>query len=95
MKICYKYYLSRLAIAILFLFVIMMIQIHLPQERVTYFYQFNPIFFFSLFLLFLFSSLSSSPSILTFFYPSWAISFKTMTDIETLAIGIAVAYPTA
>ena len=35
------------------------------------------------------------PTVTTFFYPSWAMEFKTMTDIETLAIGISVAYPTA
>lgn len=72
----------------------MMIQIHLPQDT---FYHFNPILFLSLLILLPFSSdfFTSSLSIITFFYPSWAISFKTMTDIETLAIGIAVAYPIA
>lgn len=55
------------------------------------------IFFF--FPSYLSSILSFSTSIssgtTTFFFPNWAIEFKTMTDIETLAIGIAVAYPTA
>jgi NADH:ubiquinone oxidoreductase subunit 6 (subunit J) len=96
-----------LAIAILFLFVIMMIQIHIaPQERIlnssefsySSLYSFFAFFGFFLFLissLLLFSPSFSIPSVVTFFHPVWAIEFKTMTDIETLAIGIAVAYPTA
>lgn len=86
----------------------MMIQIHIaPQERIlnssefsySSLYSFFAFFCFFLFLIFsllLFSpSAFSIPSIVTFFHPVWAIEFKTMTDIETLAIGIAVAYPTA
>ncbi len=31
----------------------------------------------------------------TYFYPQWAIEYKTMTDIETLGLMTYVAYPTA
>jgi NADH:ubiquinone oxidoreductase subunit 6 (subunit J) len=95
-----------MAIAILFLFVIMMIQIHIaPQERFLNSSEFSYSSLYSFFAFFLFVFLISSlllfspsfsiPSVVTFFHPVWAIEFKTMTDIETLAIGIAVAYPTA
>ncbi len=80
----------------------------LPSVSFNYILLLAFFLFFIISALFLltFSSLESSApgsalfssglsSISTFFYPSWAIEFKTMTDIETLAIGIAVAYPTA
>ncbi|KAJ3389596.1 hypothetical protein HDU92_000959 [Lobulomyces angularis] len=39
---------------------------------------------------------SSLPmDIYSYFYPSWSIEYKTITDIESLAILVYVAFPTA
>jgi NADH:ubiquinone oxidoreductase subunit 6 (subunit J) len=33
--------------------------------------------------------------VVNYFFPSWSIEFKTMTDLETLAHILYVGYPTA
>lgn len=43
----------------------------------------------------LFSNFLPSGHIYSYFYPSWAIEYISITDIESLAILVYIAYPTA
>lgn len=89
------------AIAILFLFVIMLIQLNdfSSKSQSSYFFPFLlSIFFLSIFFLALLASLSihlSTGSVPTFsfFHPSWSIDLFTLTDIQSLGFSIFLAYP--
>ncbi len=81
------------AIAILFLFVIMLIQT--DQNSIISFsnnYSFIIFSFFSL-LLFFFSFFLDHSSIYSFFLPSWSFDLFTLTDIQSLGFSIFLAYP--
>jgi NADH:ubiquinone oxidoreductase subunit 6 (subunit J) len=51
--------------------------------------------FYLISTLFLFFNLRNPNWYVNYFYPSWSIEFKTMTDIETLANILYVGYPIA
>ena len=95
------------AIAILFLFVIMMIPINIisqigAQDGNSRVFPTNfkfssnllLVLLFSMFFLLMFSYSATLDSVIVnYFQSSWSLEYKTMTDIESLAIMIYVTYP--
>jgi NADH-quinone oxidoreductase subunit J len=86
------------AIAILFLFVIMMIPVHVDftaTKSNSYVFPIFALSIASVALVFLaFNTMTDLESgIVAYFYPSWATSFVAFSDVYTLGIMIYLAYP--